>query len=98
MDGALRFDWDDYIAHLARRCVLPEEVEQSVSGPIVDLEYRVTAEGEERWTAMGRTYAGRLLVVVWTVRDSGAYRAITAYPATRRLESVYYRVIHGTET
>ena len=99
MDGGLRFDWDVHNAgHLAQHNVRPDEAEQALSGEIVDLDYRVTEDGEERWTAMGQTTAGRLLVVVWTVLDDGSYRPITAYPATKDLESVYYRAIQGTGT
>jgi hypothetical protein len=46
VDGGLRFDWDiDNVGHLARRHVRPEEAEQILRGPVVDLDYRVTAEG-----------------------------------------------------
>jgi len=97
VDGGLRFEWDVHnIGHLAQHNVQPEEAEQALSGQIVDLDYRVTEDGEERWTAMGRTDAGRLLVIVWTVLDDGSYRPITGYPATKGLQSVYHRVIHGT--
>ena len=99
MDGGLWFDWDVYNAgYLARHDVQPEEAEQALSGEIVDLDYRVTEDGEERWTAMGQTTAGRLLVIVWTILDDGYYRPITAYPATKDLESVYRRAIQGTRT
>ena len=64
----------------------------------MDLDYRVTEDREERWTAMGQTTAGRVLVIVWTMLDDGSYRPITAYPATKALESVYYRVIRGAGT
>jgi uncharacterized DUF497 family protein len=96
VDGGLRFDWDVHnVGHLARHNVPPEEVERALSGEIVDLDYRVTDYGQERWTAMGQTNTGRVLVIVWTVLDDGSYRPITAYPATKALESVYHRVIQG---
>ena len=75
-----------------------EEAEEALSGQIVDLDYRVTEDGQERWTAMGLSTAGRLLVIVWTVLDDGSYRPITAYPATKGLESVYHSAIQGTGT
>jgi uncharacterized protein len=96
VDEGLRIDWDVHnVGHLARHNVRPEEAEQVLSGLIVDLDYRVTKDGQERWTAMGQTTAGRLLVIVWTVLDDGSYRPITAYQATKGLESVYHRVIQG---
>jgi uncharacterized DUF497 family protein len=99
VDGGLRFDWDVHnVGHLARHYVRPEQVEQALSGQIVDLDYRITEDGEERWTAMGQTTDGSLLVIVWTVLDDGSYRPITAYPVTKVLESVYHRVIQGTGT
>lgn len=96
MNGGLRFEWDIHnIGHLARHNVRPEEAEQALSGEIVDLDYSVTRDGQERWTAMGQTTAGRILVIVWTVLDDGVYRPITAYPAIKALEVIYYRVIQG---
>src|SRR5262245_26396346 len=93
MKGGLRFDWDvSNIAHLARHDVRPEEAEQILTGDILDLDYRVTEDGEERWTVVGQTTAGRVLIVVWTMLDDGSYRAITVYPATKSLESVYRRL------
>ena len=99
MDGGLRFEWDiDNAGHLARHGVRPEEAGQALSGFVVDLDYRVTEDGDERWTAMGQTAAGGLLVIVWTALDDGSYRPITAYPATKGLESVYHRAIQGAGT
>jgi uncharacterized DUF497 family protein len=99
VDGGLRFDWDVHNGgHLAGHSVRPEQAEQALSGRIVDLDYRITEDGEERWTAMGQTTDGRLPVIVWTVLDDGSYRPITAYPATKALESVYHRVIQGAGT
>jgi uncharacterized DUF497 family protein len=45
----------------------------------VDLACEVIGE-EERYRSVGLTSQGRLLTVVWTVRD-GKVRAITAFPA-----------------
>jgi uncharacterized DUF497 family protein len=96
MDGGLRFDWDTHnIRHLALHHVRPEEAEQVLSGELMDLNHAVTAGGEERWTAAGQTAAGRILVIVWTVLEDGAYRAITSYPATKGLEAVYLRLTKG---
>jgi uncharacterized DUF497 family protein len=55
-----------------------------------------TQGGEERWTALGQTASGRFLVIVWTMLDDGSYRPITAYPASKDLQSVYRRLIQGT--
>ena len=63
-----RFDWDAHnLKHLAQHGVGREEAEQAVTGALLDLDYRVTYDGEERWTAAGQTISGRILVVVWTI-------------------------------
>jgi len=38
---------------------------------------------------MGQTGAAHLPVIVWPVLDDGSSVTITAYPATKGLESVY---------
>src|SRR5271166_4706607 len=97
MDGGLRFHWDVHnIDHMAQHDVQSEEAEQVLSGEVLDLDYRVTQDGEERWTALGQTASGRFLVVVWTMLDDGSYRPITAYPASEGLRFVYRRLIQGT--
>lgn len=98
MQAGLRFAWDARnIEHLAQHKVRPEEAEEVLAGEIIDLDYRVTAEGEDRWTAVGETARGRVLVVVWTVLEDARYRAITAYPATRGLEAIYRGLKSGGE-
>ena len=81
---------------MAQHDVQPEEAEQVLAGDIMDLDYRVTEDGEERWTAVGQTTACRVLVIVWTMLDDGSYRPITAYPATKGLESVYRHLTKET--
>ncbi len=95
MQAGLRFAWDARnIGHLAQHRVRPEEAEEVLAGEVIDLDYRVT-EGEDRWTAVGETAGGRVLVVVWTVLEDARYRAITAYPATRGLKTIYRRLKSG---
>jgi uncharacterized DUF497 family protein len=43
------------------------------------LAYEVVG-GEQRSRSLGLTDSGRLLVVIWTLRD-GKVRAVTAFPA-----------------
>ena len=96
MSGGFRFDWDTLnIAHLASHNVHPGEAEQALGGDLMDLNHNITPDGEERWTAAGQTTAGRVLVIVWTMLEDGSYRTITAYPATKGLEAVYFRVTKG---
>jgi hypothetical protein len=40
--------------NMAQHDVHPEEAEQALSGDVLDLDYRVTQDGEERWTALDK--------------------------------------------
>src|SRR5260370_34427032 len=96
MGEGFLFDWDAHnIDHLAQHDVRPQEAEEALASDVMDLDHNITADGEERWTAVGQTLAGRLLVIVWTVLEDGSYRPITAYPATKGLEAVYFRLTKG---
>jgi uncharacterized DUF497 family protein len=96
VEGGLRFEWDSFnLPHVARHDVRPEEFEQALSAEIMELDYYVSENGEERWTAVGETLSGRVLVLVWTVLADGCYRPITGYPATKGLEAVYRRLRPG---
>jgi uncharacterized DUF497 family protein len=75
--------------------VRPDEAEQVLAGDLMDLNHNATPDGEERWTAVGRTLTGRILVVVWTILEDGSHRTITAYPATKGLEAVYFCLTRG---
>ncbi|HEY3456689.1 MAG TPA: BrnT family toxin [Bryobacteraceae bacterium] len=76
-EGELCFDWDDAnVRHLRRHHDSP-----------LDLEYQAD-EGEARYKGLGATNRGRVLVVVWTVREH-RIRAITAYAASRMLRRLY---------
>jgi uncharacterized DUF497 family protein len=82
----LQFAWDTHNrGHLGRHNVRPEEAEQALRGDILDLDYKVTEEGEPRWTAIGRTIGGRILVIVWTVLRDGRYRPFRHFRRQRVL-------------
>jgi uncharacterized DUF497 family protein len=82
-------------SHLAFHIVHPIEAEQVLAGDLMDLDHNVTPAGEERWIAVGQTVASRVFVIVWTILEDGAYRAVTAYPATKGLGAVYFRLTKG---
>lgn len=48
-----------------------------------------SAEGEARWVLVGMSDQGRLLGVVYTLRDDDKIRLISARKATRK-ETKYY--------
>ena len=90
MGSELQFDWDAAnIGHLRRHRVTPEEFEELLQNAPLDLEYETEA-GEDRYKSLGATLRGRILIAVWTVRR-GRVRAVTAYPATKELQSLYLR-------
>jgi uncharacterized protein len=77
----IEFDWDEgNITHLAAHQVTPTEFEQVMNSGPLELDYELI-DNEERYRAVGPTGGGRLLSVVFTVRN-GRVTGITAFPAT----------------
>jgi uncharacterized DUF497 family protein len=60
-----------------------------LSGNHVLLEYEMV-EYEDRWIAVGPTRTGRILMVVFAVRDE-AIRPITGWPADEESAALYFR-------
>jgi len=61
--------------------VRPEEAEEALTDSRRLVLRTRSQRGEERWTALGATEAGRILFVVFT-RRRGGVRVITARDAT----------------
>ncbi len=81
VEDGIEYDWDsENKKHLAAHKVVPAEIEQLLNSEPLDLTFEVVAN-EERYRSVGITNRGRLLTVVWTIRD-GKIRAITAFPAS----------------
>jgi hypothetical protein len=79
--SGIEFDWDDENKkHLDAHKVAPAEFEQLLNNDPVDLNFE-QIDNEERYRSVGLTNGGRLLSVVWTIRN-GRVRAITAFPAS----------------
>ena len=79
MASGIEFDWDEENEkHLAAHNVAPSEFEQLLNNDPLDLDYEWIGN-EERYRSVGLTNGGRLLSVVWTIRN-GKVRA-TAFPA-----------------
>ncbi len=89
-DPDILFNWDsENTAHLARHKIAPAEVEAFFrSDPAVQLHESI--DGEDRWTAVGITNALRVLVIVFTVRNS-AIRPITGWDADKSTKREYFR-------
>ena len=89
VESGIEFDWDDdNVRHLAAHRVEPFEFEQVLHGDPVDLAYDVIDE-EARYRSVGLTDSGRLLSIVWTIRD-GKVRAITAFPSGALDKKAYF--------
>ena len=81
-DGGIEFDWDDANRkHLAAHKVTPAEFETVMLNDPLDLACEVVGE-EQRYRSVGLTRRGRLLTVVWMIRN-GKVRAVTAFSAPR---------------
>ena len=65
---------------MAAHKVAPAEFEQLLNNGPLDLDYD-RIDSEERYRSVGLTNGGRLLTVVWTIRN-GKLRAVSAFPAT----------------
>jgi hypothetical protein len=83
------FDWDEAnLAHIARHGVTREEAEQTVLIAPLDLTHEYY-EDEERFLLAGITSAGRVLLVVTTVRGD-RMRVVTAYTAPAAMKRKYW--------
>jgi len=77
----IEFDWDDgNITHLTAHRVTPTEFEQVLNNGPLDLDYELI-DNEQRYRAVGMTSGGRLLSVVFMLRN-GRVRGVTAFPAS----------------
>jgi uncharacterized DUF497 family protein len=84
----IEFDWDGMNKkHLAAHKVTAREFESVMQNSPLDLTYEVI-DGEERYRSVGMTDSGRLLVVIWTLRD-GKVRAVTAFPASATYKKLF---------
>jgi uncharacterized protein len=82
------FDWNEAnIRHIAEHGISPSEAEQVVLNNPLDLQFQLR-NGEERIAQVGETDAGRILVVITTMRDD-LIRVVTAFPAKERIRNVY---------
>jgi hypothetical protein len=84
----MNFDWDEFnIAHIAEHDVAPHEAEEAYDSNPLYLDYTVE-DGEVRHREIGETLAGRILVVVSTMRGV-LVRVVTAYSPDRSLRITY---------
>ena len=85
-----RFEWDRHnVGHIAKHDIRPEEVEQVLLNEprFVRTDWHEES-GEERTLEMGHTAGGRVLFVVWTMREK--CRPVTAWDASALDREDYY--------
>ena len=88
LDHLHGFEWDVHnVEHITLHNVSPEEVEETARRRHVIIA-AAARRGEKRWKLLGRTKAGRYLVVVFTVRRK-RFRTVTAYPMNVSERRVY---------
>ncbi|HEV8441536.1 MAG TPA: BrnT family toxin [Methylomirabilota bacterium] len=82
------FEWDEgNVLHLTlRHGIEPEEAEEVFA---IDPLYRRTRRGH--YVALGRTEAGRLLVVVFERKSGGVVRVITGWDMDTAERQYYQR-------
>jgi uncharacterized protein len=84
----MRFDWDTAnTEHIARHDITPEEAEQVIESEPVEIG-RQNRNGELRILHLGKTQAGRVLIVAVMARGELA-RVVTAYSANRKFRKFY---------
>jgi uncharacterized DUF497 family protein len=89
------FDWDHHNErHLARHNISRSDAEDVLSGNHVLLAYQ-NENREERWTAVGVTRNGRVLVILFATRDE-LIRPITGWIADEQTAKLYFEE-WGTE-
>lgn len=86
----VEFDFAKAEANLKKHGVSFEEAASCLQDPMALVQEDRHSEGESRWILLGRSEKGRLLVVVYTLRDRDrCIRLISARTATRREAACY---------
>jgi uncharacterized DUF497 family protein len=82
------FDWDHQnTGHLARHSISRSDAEDVLNGNHILLEYQME-ENEQRWIAVGATRTGRILNIVFAVRNE-RIRPITGWDADKETAALY---------
>ena len=88
LDQLLGFERDTHnVGHTSIHSVLPEEVEDAARRRHIIIP-AAPREGEKRWKSLGRTAAGRYLVIVFTIRRR-RFRTVTAYTMNQAERRIY---------
>jgi uncharacterized DUF497 family protein len=83
------FDWDDANRnHIAEHDVTVQEAEEVFENDPVDLEVQEHQDDGYRYRQIGETKAGRILVLLSTVREESV-RIITGWDAPKAFKDFY---------
>ena len=87
------FDWDNGNArkNVDKHAVSQSESEQLFfNEPLILLHDHRHSQGEDRWHALGKTNAGRLLHITFTLRfEQSKIRVISARDMHRKEQAIY---------
>lgn len=88
------FDWDEHnLFHIAMHGLTREDVETALQSKTLFIKDEVR-QNEHRRTVAGKSEAGRILVMVTTIRGNRT-RCVTAFPAKRFFRNVYIAKFPG---
>ncbi len=85
----IEFDPSKAKRNLAKHGISFEEASSALLDPMALGFEDPDAEGESRWILLGMSSQARLLTVVYTLRDGGRLRLISARKATRNEAEQY---------
>ena len=84
----MEFDWDEHnLFHISMHGLTREDVESALQSETLFIKDEIRQK-EQRRTVAGKSAAGRILVIVTTIRGNRT-RCVTAFPAKRFFRNVY---------
>ena len=86
---AIEYDVAKAVANAEKHGVTFEEAASALLDPLALVKEDLDAESEPRWVLLGMSAQGRLLVVVYTLRDEDTVRIISARRANRSETKAY---------
>lgn len=90
VDRSRELDWDEHNEeHLARHAISRNDAEDVLLGDHLLLQYQTEGD-EQRWIAVGATRTGRILTIVFAVRED-TMRPITGWAADNETAEMYFR-------
>ena len=84
------YDWDKHNTEkiLHKHGVLPMECEEALLGDVIVVPDEKHSSIEQRYNALSATFAGKMLFIVFTIRNK-KIRIISARPMNKKEREVY---------